>query len=382
MMQKPTRPVTRLSPNGGDPLDELIDRAIEQRVFTGISCGVWVDGHPKFSRYAGYTADPLDSAAAEPEPVTERTLFDSASLTKPLATTLLVMKAVEASLIDIGETIGYYLPDAGSRTAGIPIRTLLTHTSGMPAIPALERHFPTSAKLDREAAIAGLLAIQPDHRPGEHVCYSCTGYMLLGLILERTSGMLIGDLYRKEIAEPLRLPSATFAPGIGSVGEPIPIIGTAATEFCAWRNRRMRGQVHDESAYCLGGQAGNAGLFASLDDLSIMGSMLLQKGSVNGVRFLEEASVADIMEEKTDGLEERRSFGFRLHEAGTFEGPMWGSSTLGHTGFTGTSIFIDPDRGLLSIVLANRVYYGRNETAQKMADFRTTFHTQVFKNYC
>ena len=382
IMQDTSRSSPPPGSSGKSPLDLVIDQAIAEKAFPGIACGVWIDGHHQFSRCTGYTADPLKANTVESEPITEKTLFDSASLTKPLATTLLIMRAAEAGFLDIDKTVGFYLPQAGGRVAEIPVHTLLTHTSGMPAIPAIERHFPLSNSLERDDAIAALLAIRPERKPGEHVVYSCTGYMLLGLILEQISGDLIGNLYRREVAGPLCLPGATFAPGISLSGEPLVIAGAAATEFCAWRKRRIHGQVHDESAYCLGGHAGNAGLFLSLEDAFITGLLLLQEGSVNGKQFLAAASVADIAAEKTGGLGERRSFGFRLHDAGTFEGPLWGSSSFGHTGFTGTSMFIAPDHRLLSIILTNRVYYGREETTQKIADFRTAFHRLVFKNFC
>jgi len=363
-------------------LEPIIDRAIADRVFPGIACGVWIDGRLRFLRCAGNTADPPEAAATGFQPVTGKTLFDAASLTKPLATALLVMRAVDAGFLDTERRVGYYLSDAGPRTAEIPVRALLTHTGGLPAIPSIERRFPSPHTLERKAAAAGLLAIEPESRHGEHVVYSCTGYILLGLLLERISGDLIGNLYRREIAGPLCLPRATFAPGIGPSGEPLAIPGAAPTEFCAWRGRRISGQVHDESAYCLGGHSGNAGLFLSLEDAFIAGSMLIQGGTSGGRRFLGETSIADIMTEKTQGLEERRSFGFRLHDECTFEGPLWEPSSLGHTGFTGTSIFIAPDRGLLAIVLTNRVYYGREETAQKIVDFRKAFHSSVHRNFC
>ncbi|HWR13096.1 MAG TPA: serine hydrolase domain-containing protein [Rectinemataceae bacterium] len=375
----------RASRKGRDSLDALIDEALLDRTFPGIACGIWIDGHPEYLRCVGF-ADPAlaypDSAgSAKAGPIAMDTLFDAASLTKPLATSLLVMKAREAGAIDIDKTAGHYLPGLQPLTAGIPLHRLLTHTSGLPAIPAIERRFPSPSSLDRDDAISELCAIRPERSCGEAVVYSCAGYMILGLILERVSGKLLGDLYRTEIAEPLGLPKATFAPGIGRDGAPLFVEGAAATEFCAWRKRRMRGQVHDESAYCLGGHSGNAGLFASLEDIFLTASMLIQEGSAGGRRFLSEKSIADLKTEKTAGLGERRSFGFRLHETGTFEGPLWGPSSFGHTGFTGTSLAIAPEQKMLAIVLTNRVYYGRNETMQKMADFRVAFHSRAFENF-
>ncbi|PKL06013.1 MAG: esterase, partial [Spirochaetae bacterium HGW-Spirochaetae-9] len=263
----------------------------------------------------------------------------------------------------------------------LPLSSLLAHSSGLPAIPALERHFASAASIDREKAIAALCSIQPERGPDEAVVYSCVGYMLLGLVLERLSGKLLGEFYRTEIAEPLGLPRATFAPGISPTGEPLAIEGAAPTEFCAWRGRRVRGQVHDESAYCLGGQAGNAGLFVSLEDVRATASLLLEDGTACGKALLGEESIAWLSHSTTEGLGERRTLGYRLNEPGCFMGPLWPASSLGHTGFTGTSLALSREKRMMAIILTNRVYYGREETMQKMADFRIAFHSLACEEF-
>lgn len=362
-------------------LDTLIDEALLDRTFPGIACGLWVDGRQAYSRCAGST-DPDEEGTVGNALISGKTLFDAASLTKPLATSLLVLKACEAGVIDLDATLGQYLPRENPRSRNIPIHSLLTHTSGLPAIPSIEGRFPSPLSIDRDAAFSELCSITPEKSHGEAVVYSCTGYMLLGLILERISGRLLGDLYRTEIAEPLHLPRATFAPGIGASGEPLEIEGAAATEYCVWRKKRMRGQVHDESAYCFGGHAGNAGLFVSLEDVYRTASILLEGGASGGKRFLGENSIRDLTTDKTPKLGERRSFGFRMKEPETFTGPLWPASSFGHTGFTGTSLAVSPRQRLIAIILTNRVYYGRNDTTQKIADFRTRFHTLAFRDFC
>lgn len=362
-----------------EKLDALIDEALSRRSFPGIACGVWKDNHPAYIRFAGF-ADP-EAEAPDRMPIRSETLFDAASLTKPLATSLLVLKAAEAGSIDLGDALGSYLSCGNASLAALSLRSLLTHSSGLPAIPALERHFPSSSSLDRERAIAALLATRPERTSGENVVYSCTGYLLLGLVLESVSGLALGELYRREIAEALDLPGASFAPGIGASGEPLAIDGAAPTEFCAWRGRRVRGQVHDESAYCLGGQAGNAGLFVSLEDVRITASLLLEEGWSGGREFLNGHSMEGLCASSTEGLGERRSLGFRLNEPGTFMGSLWPSSSLGHTGFTGTSLAISRDKRMMAIILTNRVYYGREETMQKMADFRLAFHSLAYDKF-
>ena len=382
---------------GAAELDALIDGALADEAFPCIACGLWIDGKERYLRFAG-SADPA-------------TLFDAASLTKPLATAPLALIARDAGALDLAAPIGRYLPDINAAAAGIPVGTLLTHTSGLPAIPAIERAFPGLAErsgtkkcdrttgsdricdedgapaIDRARAIATLLAIEPERPVGQGVVYSCTGYMLLGLILERISGRSLGELYRTALAEPLGLPRARFASGQDPDGGPAPIAGAAPTEFCAWRGRRVRGQVHDESAYCFGGQAGNAGLFVSLEDVRRTAEAYLGGSAAAGLEAgatagpLSPRSLCDLAQDRTPGLNEARSLGFRMNDGSTFAGPLWPASTFGHTGFTGTSLAIWPERRMIAIVLTNRVYYGRERTMQKMADFRVAFHSIAARRF-
>jgi CubicO group peptidase (beta-lactamase class C family) len=293
---------------------------------------------------------------------------------------------MDSSAIDPERTVGYYLAGAGlgrtlaSETARLPLGSLLNHTSGLPPIPALQAFFPDPARIDRDEAIARLLAIRPEAEVGARVAYSCTGYMILGVVLESVSGVSLGELFRREMAEPLRLPRAKFGRAEpGRTSEPAPLSGAAATELCAWRGRRVRGQVHDESAFCLGGQAGNAGLFVSLDDVERLAGLMADGGRLDGRRILSERSVARMTTDSTPGLEERRGYGYRLHDEATVDGPAWPRPTFGHTGFTGGSLFIEPGRRLVSIALTNRVYFGRDETAPRIAEFRRAFNALAWR---
>ncbi len=367
---------------GAAELDALIDAALADEAFPCIACGIWIDGKERYLNFAG-SVDPEAGGGDVPAPGPgPATLFDAASLTKPLATAPLALIARDAGALDLAAPIGRYLPDINAAAAGIPVGSLLTHTSGLPAVPAIERAFPNSATLDRARAVATLLAIQPERPAGGSVVYSCTGYMLLGLILERISGLSLGELYRTALAEPLGLPRARFASGLAAGGGPAPIPGAAPTEFCAWRGRRIRGQVHDESAYCFGSQAGNAGLFVSLEDVrrtatAFLGSSADAGATARAASPLSPRSLRDLAEDGTPGLNEARSLGFRMNDGTTFAGALWPASSFGHTGFTGTSLAIWPERRTIAIVLTNRVYYGRERTMQKMADFRVAFHSIV-----
>jgi CubicO group peptidase (beta-lactamase class C family) len=403
---------------GAAELDALIDGALADEAFPCIACGLWIDGRERYLRFAG-SADPGAAGAIGVGPSGSfgpETLFDAASLTKPLATAPLALIARDSAALDLAAPVGRYLPEINTAAAGVPVGSLLTHTSGLPAIPAIERAFPGLAErsalntndrttgsgricaeggapaIDRARAVKALLAIEPERPVGRGVVYSCTGYMLLGLILERLSGQTLGGLYRTAMAEPLGLPRARFASGIGADGGPAPIEGAAPTEFCAWRGRRVRGQVHDESAYCFGGQAGNAGLFVSLEDVRRTAAAYLGAGAavtpVPGAAALgatasslSPRALLDLEEDRTPGLNEARSLGFRMNDGTTFAGPLWPASSFGHTGFTGTSLAIWPERRMIAIILTNRVYFGRERTMQKMADFRVAFHSIAARRF-
>jgi CubicO group peptidase (beta-lactamase class C family) len=358
----------------GTELDEVIDAALRDRLFPGIACGVWREGRPVYRRLSGYaTLEP------EPEAVGERTLFDMASLTKPLATALLVMKARDSGVLGLDDPLGRFLSGLPAATAELSLKSLLTHSSGLPAIPALERFFPDASDIDIIEARRRLMLIEPEAAPGSRVVYSCTGYMLLGLVLERLSGLGMARLFAEEIASPLGLEDACFAPTPGLKHR------IAPTELCPWRGRRMRGEVHDESAFCLGGEAGNAGLFSSFDDAARIGLMYAAGGLVSdpagGQRFLSRESWELMTRNQTPGLNEARGCGFMAHCAESQDGPDWPEASFGHTGFTGTSLFIEPGRGLMVVALANRVYFGREATAGKIIPFRKALHSAAIKAF-
>ncbi len=303
----------------------------------------------------------------------EATVYDLASLTKPLATTILVLRATAAGALDLDDRLDRYLPDASGGANGATVRDLLCHSGGLPAIPALERRFPDSAAIDRRKAVSALLEIEPEGPPRETVVYSCTGFLLLGIVLERLSGERLADLFRDEIALPLGLTAPGSAAGYAAfLLEEAARRRAAPTEFCPWRNRRIRGEVHDESSFCLGGDGGNAGLFAD-----VAGTERLFEVYENGGGLLKPETAAEARRLQTEGLNRRRGLGLQLHDDESFDGPLSPADAYGHTGFTGTSVWSSPSAGATAIVLTNRVYYGREDTAEKIAAFRRAFHAAL-----
>lgn len=149
----------------------------------------------------------------------------------------------------------------------------------------------------------------------------------------------------------------------------------------------MQGQVHDESSYCMGGIAGNAGLFAPIEDVAKIASVFMPAASadrssartISAPALLSAESVSLMTHSQTEGLNRRRAVGWALHDAETFDGPDWPDDAFGHTGFTGTSVFAAPRQGLLCVVLTNRVYFGRGPTTEPMGAFRRAFHSAAIK---
>ena len=289
------------------------------------------------------------------EAMTADTLFDLASLTKPLATAPLVLLVAEREGIDLGDPLGRYVPEVRAESRGLTLRQLLLHTSGLPPVPDLYTAFD-AGRVDAEAAERLLLSRGPSRAPGTEVVYSCTGYQLLGLCLRRVTGTRLRDLFREIVAGPLGLAEdLLFNP---------PEPGRcAATEYCAWRGRWIRGEVHDENSWCLGGDAGNAGLFGTAAAV---------------LRWLDvlaaDERFALMRRSHTDGLNRRRALGFMMHDAEAPVGPGYSPQSFGHTGFTGTSVWVEPAVALRVVALTNRVHLGRAETQPKLEALRRALH--------
>lgn len=304
-------------------------------------------GH--LSRYAD--ADGVLVAPETLQPALESTIFDLASVTK-LFTTAVLLTLVDEGRASLDEPIAGWLPtfDDGERRR-ITLRHLLTHTSGLPALLQLWTDWP-----DRASRVQAVLRASLVNRPGETFEYSCVGFMVAGLLAERITGHRLPDLVHERICRPLGLTDTGFLP------EPARAARAAATEHQPHIGRGMlRGSVHDENSWSLGGTAGNAGLFGTAADVARFGEMLRQGGAVDGVRVLRLDTVAEMTR---DHLPPAIDPGFR-HGLGVRIGdPHWmgtlaAAGAYGHTGFTGTSLLVDPSRDLVVVLLTNRVHPSR-----------------------
>lgn len=308
-------------------------------------------------------ADALGDAAREPEQqaATLQTIYDLASLTKPLVTGLLCACLVERGGLNIDDRVADYLPefDRGDKRE-ITIKQFLAHVSGLPAWRPL--YLLAKDKADAPKAIAE----QPlEYALGARVVYSDLGFIVLGFLLQRVSGVSLVELAGREIFEPLNLQQTFFNPSAAMR------TGVAACEtgdgyerdmcerdfagqtYTGWRSEVIWGEVHDGNAHFLGGAAGHAGLFSNAADTLRIANQFIGESS----QLLSSETCKLFRQNMTAGLNEARSFGWQL--AATKDSTAGGSlppDAFGHTGFTGTSCWLDAERQRVFILLTNRTH--------------------------
>jgi CubicO group peptidase (beta-lactamase class C family) len=280
-----------------------------------------------------------------PSPRTdENTMWDLASLTKVIGTTTALMQLWAAHRVDLDAPVQRYLPEfVGPHKELVTVRHLLTHSSGMPAWRPLYKEATSPAN-----AIQLLFQTPLDTLPGVRMVYSDLGAMLLGKIVERVSGEPLDVYVRRHVFAPLGMTSTMYRPPARLLAR------IAPTERDPWRGRLVHGDVHDENAYYLGGVSGHAGLFSSAADLARFARMYLEGGQLDGARIVTEAAI-DTFTHVQDSTLSNRALGWEVPNGSNSAGHKMSARAFGHTGFTGTSIWIDPARDLFVILLSNRV---------------------------
>ncbi|GAA2756722.1 serine hydrolase domain-containing protein [Actinopolymorpha rutila] len=344
-----------MTPPPTDPLTTLLEHARTDRVYSGAA---WSAGTADGPVRRGH----LGTLAWNGEPVTEDTGWDLASLTKPVAG-LVVMALVERGLLALTDPVAMHLPEyAGTDKADLTVWHLLTHTSGIPGGQRLYRDHP-----DRDGLLAAVRDLPLRGGPGTRVEYSSQGFIVLGLVAEAAAGRPLDALVREYVAEPLGATDLTYNPPRERWRR------TAATEECAWRGRLIQGTVHDENAEVLGGISAHAGLFATLADVERLGLALVRGGRAEHGRLLAPRTLAVMTRPATDHLNLRRSLAWQGNDLlSTLPGDLMSGSAYGHAGFTGTSLWVDPELGLYVTLLTNRVHPERD--ASTMPRLRPRFH--------
>jgi beta-glucosidase-like glycosyl hydrolase/CubicO group peptidase (beta-lactamase class C family) len=351
------------------PAYEVVEKAVKDKAFPGATLAVGYRGQVAIRPFGKLSYD-AKSPAVKPT-----TMYDIASLTKVVVTTTLVAKLAEGDFavpLDLDAKIERYLPEWASGPQPewrhrVTVRHLLTHTSGL---PPFKEYWRTSKS--KQNTLAKIFSEPLEYEPGTKEVYSDLGIILVAEIIERLTGRTLDDLAKSFIFSPLGMKDSMYKP-------PKKLWPTIApTEVDNYfRHRLIQGEVHDENAFAIGGVSGHAGVFSTAPDLAAFCQMLLNGGVYAHQRILRRATVAQFTtaQQLSGGT---RTLGWAVPTPGGLSGHYFSEHSYGHTGFTGTSIWIDPDRQLFVVFLTNRVNPKREN--QKIQQVRRDLHDAVMQS--
>lgn len=356
-------------------VDNLILNGIINKSFPGAGLIVGNERNIIYEKYyGGFTYD--DNS----EGVTENAVYDIASLTKVIATTSAVMKLYEKGQIDLDDKVSKYLPDfAANGKENITVRNLLLHNSGLKAWIPFNQFCST-----RKEVIDAIMNVGLEYETGASFVYSDLNFIVLGLLMEKISGSTLAEYCYKEIFEPLRMESTFFTPSDNKH-----IVPTEYDE--TWRKRLLKGEVHDESAFLMGGISGNAGLFSNARNIYTLVRALLNNGKYynpysRGLKeeslFKEETVSLFTSKYITDVYQNTRALGWdtKQEPIGKYRsacGELISENCFGHTGYTGTSVWCDKDSKIIIVFLTNRVYPSRGNDG--IREIRPELHNLIIK---
>lgn len=334
-------------------LDALLEEGLREKCYPGAAaaCGC---GDTVFA--ISYTGKISENGLA----VNVHTRYDMASLTKILAPTMIALRAIEEGDLTLWDTLGRFFPDCPPDKQSITIRDLMTHTAGF--APAF---WLSEEAASPEDALRALLAHPLETPIGEGVHYSCMGYITLGKVLETVYGQPLDVLAQERVFRPLHMAHTGYCPEDRD--------NIAATEVDGETGVAWQGIVHDENARFLRGVSANAGVFSDIQDMIRFAQML----ACGGKDYLSRAMLNKAIAFQAGDAEVRRGLGFHL--AGTpenFMGDLFPAEAFGHTGFTGTSLAVDPQSGFFVILLSNRVHPTRNNF--RLFRFRRRMHNILY----
>ncbi len=339
----------------------ILEKAIAARAFPACSLAITFRGELVAYKALGrFAYDP-----ASPE-VTTASLFDLASLTKVVATTAMAMILYERGLLDLEAPVSAIVPEFAnndSRRREITLRMLLAHSSGLPAYEKLFLRAQTRGDLLQAAFTTPLVVA-----PGARAEYSDIGFIILGFVLERLADESLDAFCQREIFGPLGMANTTFNP-TRALKDSIP----PTADDRSFRHRINQGEVQDENASIHGGIAGHAGLFSTAEDLAVFAHAML-----NGGRPILRSSTVELFSRRQSVPEgTSRALGWDTPSAPSQSGKYFSSSSFGHLGYTGTSLWIDPDRQLSITLLTNRTWPDSENQAIKQV--RPAFHDAVME---
>ncbi|WP_432357271.1 serine hydrolase domain-containing protein [Sporosarcina sp. UB5] len=340
----------------------FLQREINQNVTPGAVIRVRHKGKIIFDESIG-----TNSLEEDKVPITSSHLFDMASLTKVMVTLPAILQLCEAGEIHLQEKIATFIPSFRKHgKESMTIKQLLTHSSGLTAHrPYFERKL-SSAEVLKEIEEETL-----EYAPDTDVVYSDLGFILLMDIIEKVTGQSIGEYARLHLFERMGMKDTGYNPASERQRY-------APTEYDEHLNSYKYGIVHDENTEFMGGISGHAGLFSTMEDLSVFTKMIENDGVHEGKKILDLHWLALSKRNFTPFADESRGLGWQLKGSGASPaGDLMSESTYGHTGFTGTSFYIDPDKELTVMLLTNRVYFGRHLA---MIRLRPRLHNIIYSS--
>ena len=343
-------------------VDSIIYNGITEKAFPGAALLINLDGKIIYKKGFGKFTYESDSPDVKPS-----TIYDLASLTKVIATTTAAMICIDRKYFTLDDKVEKFIPDfKANDKENITIRNLLLHNSGL---PAWEKFYDKN--LTKDQILSDIYSSKLEYKTGSKTVYSDLGMIVLGKVIEKVTNSSLDKFCKKEIFEPLGMNDTYFNPP-DSVKYKIP----PTENDTYWRNRLIKGEVHDETASLLGGVSGHAGLFSNVEDFAKFLLMILNKGFYKNKRIINSETVE--LFTKRQSQESSRALGWDTKsETGSSAGNLFGKYSFGHTGFTGTSIWVDPDRNLFVVFLTNRVYPSREKN--KLLSIRPKLHDAVIR---
>ena len=348
----------RVSAFDSSTLDTVVNKAVSDSVFPGASLAVLYKGTVVFHKAFGKLTYAPHSATADTS-----TMYDLASLTKAVSTTSIVMQLVEHDSLDIQAPVSHYLPAfTGKGKEKITIEHLMRHTSGLRAHILFSKTCSTPDQVFSTIASDSLLS-----KPGTTTLYSDLGFILLGKVIETITTRTLDTNFHNRFSEPLGMTSTMFTPPQSLTWRIAPVEKDTLWPFKTIK----RPLVNDQNAALLGGVAGHAGLYATTGDLLKFVSMLMNGGTLNNHTYIQKATLKKFLSRK----DSQRALGWDVPSGHSSAGEYYSYTSYGHLGYTGTSIWIDPEKELAVIFLSNRVYPSSENI--KIRAFRPLLHNTV-----
>ena len=356
---------------------DLLRAAVSDGIFPGAVLLVSRAGHRLFFQAVGHAA-----LLPAPRPMTAHTIFDLASLTKPLATTLAVLIVVSRGNLGLDSPLAELLaPRSVPRDkAAVTVRQLLSHSAGFPAWKPYYLELEKLPEADRKRRLHEFLLDEPlEYAPGEGSLYSDLGFLVIQWLMEERTATDLHRLTREKLYEPLHCPTLSYRPLQQAV--PQDPRDFAATEQCPWRGRVLNGEVHDENAHVIGGVAGQAGLFGTAADVGrLLDAILRSRAGIGGGLPWATERLEEFLHRAYPEPGRTWALGFDTPAAvGSSAGCHFSPETVGHLGFTGTSFWLDLRRKLAVILLTNRVHPTRAN--EKIKAFRPVLHDAVMEEF-